>query len=514
MPIYTGADIKQDTTLSCDVCIIGSGAGGAYTAAKLAKAGKKVIVLEDGGFHTSDTFDMTERNMSPRLYQEAGARATADSSISIYQGRAVGGTTVINWTTCFRTPERVFNHWHEHHNVEGVTYKALVPHWEAIERELNVTKMTLEQTNKNNRVTYDGLKKLGWHADFLHRNVKNCAHTGYCGMGCPIDAKQSMLVTKIPEAVKAGADVYANAWVHSVKREGRKCVAVLAKIRDPQFDKLNGVTLTVKAKVTVLSGGAINTPAILLRSEVDANGRTGMRTFLHPAVSCVGVHADLIEPYVGSPQYVHSEQFVERGADKMGFLLEGGPVFPMSAGGGSPAFGKEKQSLMELLPHMSLTLALLHDGFDLKNHDEGGNVTLKPNGQPRLDYAFNERLMEGLRSACQVAARVQLAGGAKQVFTQHPLYVTNEQEIENVLGNAGYGPNQMSIGVAHVMGGCPMGTHERTSVVDSRSLRHHGFDNLFVIDGSVYPTSLTVNPQISIYGLASWASDFVLQAAG
>ncbi len=513
MPIYTGADVKQDLTLSCDVCIVGSGAGGAFVAAKLAKAGKKVIVLEDGGFHQSDTFDMTERH-GAKLYQDSGARATADSAITVYQGRAVGGTTVVNWTTCFRTPERVFDHWHEHHGVEGITHKALVPHWETIERELNVTKMTREQTNKNNLVTYDGLTKLGWHADFLRRNVKNCAHTGYCGMGCPIDAKQSMLVTKIPEAVKAGADVYANAWVQSIQRDGRKCTAVVAKIKDPQLDRKNGVTLTVKSKLTVLAGGAINTPAILLRSGVNANGRTGLRTYLHPSVAVVGVHADLIEAYVGSPQYVHSEQFVARGADKMGMLLEGGPIFPMSVGSFAPSFGEEKQRVMELLPYMSLTLALLHDGFDLKNQDEGGTVSLKANGAPRLDYPFTERFMEGLRTGAQVCARVQFAGGAKQAVSQHPLYLKNASEVDSLLAQAGYGPNQMNVGSAHVMGGCPMGKHERTSVVDSRTLRHHGFDNLFVIDGSVYPTSLTVNPQLSIYGLASWASDFVLQAAG
>jgi choline dehydrogenase-like flavoprotein len=513
MPIYSGADIKQDRTIQCDVCIIGSGAGGAFTAAKLAKAGKKVVILEDGGYHTSDTFDMTERNMSPRLYQEAGARMTTDQAITIYQGRAVGGTTVINWTTCFRTPERVFQHWHEHHGVEGIEHKHLVPHWETIEKELNVTKMTLEQTNKNNRVTYDGLKKLGWHADFLSRNVKNCAHTGYCGMGCPIDAKQSMLVTKIPEAVKAGADVYANAWVQSIKRDGRKCTAVVAKLKDPQFDRLNGVTLTVNAKVTVLAAGGINTPAILLRSQIDANGRTGKRTFFHPGSAVVGLHSQLIEPFVGSPQYVHSEQFVDRGKDKMGMLIEGAPLFPMSMGGFSPTFGTEKQALIEMLPHMSLTIVLLHDGFDVANLDEGGSVSLKPNGQPRIDYAWNERFMEGLRMGTKVAAQIQFAGGAKQVFSQHPLYLNSPSEIEPALDAAKYGPNQLPVAIAHVMGGCPMGTNERLSIVDSRSLRHHGFDNLFVIDGSVYPTSLTVNPQMSIYGLASWASDFVLQAA-
>jgi choline dehydrogenase-like flavoprotein len=333
-------------------------------------------------------------------------------------------------------------------------------------------------------------------------------------MGCPIDAKQSMLVTKIPEAVRAGADVYANAWVERVTRDGRKCTSIVAKIKDPLSDKPNGATLTVRAKVAVLSGGAINTPAVLLRSNVDANGRTGKRTFLHPAVSSVGVHAELIEPFVGSPQYVHSEQFIDRGKDKMAWLIEGAPLFPGSIGGVSPAFGQEKQAVMELLPHTSLTLALLHDGFDVQNVNEGASVTLKPGGQPRIDYEWNDRLKEALKAATISTAKIQLAGGARQVISPHGIYARTPEQVDELFGAAPYGPCEVPVAVAHAMGGCPMGTNERTSIVDSSSLRHHGFDNLFVIDGSVYPTSLTVNPQLSIYGLASWASDFVVQAAG
>ncbi|MDB4987090.1 MAG: Oxidoreductase, family, partial [Myxococcaceae bacterium] len=373
MPIYTGSDVKADTTLECDVCIVGSGAGGAHVAQRLATQGKHVIVLEDGGFHASNSFDMTELNMTRRLYQEAGARGTADQSIQILQGRAVGGTTVVNWTTCFRTPKRVFEYWREHHGVEGPSYDALVPHWEQIEKRLNVAKVTLETVNKNNQVSYRGAKKLGWSVDLLSRNVKNCASTGYCGMGCPIDAKQSMLVTMLPEAVRAGADLYANAWVTRLTRDHRKCTGVIAKMRDPVTDKPTGITLTVKAKVVVLSGGAINTPALLLRSEFDANGRTGMRTFLHPAVSGLGVHEERIEPFTGAPQYVYSDQFVERGPDKIGILLEGAPLFPVMLGSSAP-FGAEKQAMMDLLPNMSLTIALLHDGFDPQNFDDGAMV--------------------------------------------------------------------------------------------------------------------------------------------
>jgi len=508
MPILIGSDFDKDTRIACDVCIVGSGAGGAVVAEKLAVAGKKVVVLEDGGFHTSDTFNLEERSMMPRLYQEGAARATVDQGIMIAQGRAVGGTTVVNWTTCFRTPKRVIDHWREHHGVEGLSHEALTPHWESIEQRLGVVKMRLDQVNRNNMVTWAGLEKLGWHKDLLSRNVRGCAHTGYCGMGCAIDAKQSMLVTMIPAAVKAGADVYANAWVQRIARDGRKCTEVVAKLRDPLTDQFKNVTLTVNAKTTVLAGGAINTPAILLRSEIDPSGRTGKRTFLHPAIGGIGVHAEPKEPFVGSPQYVYSDQFIDRGG-KMSFLVEGAPLFPMLAGGFNNMLGMERQAFMELLPYVSVTGVLMHDGFDLKNPEEGGVVTLRPSGAPQIDYTWSEHFVEGLQAITRTALQIQLAAGALQVMLPTGRFARSEAEVERGIEHGPWQPGRALVFVAHVMGGCPMGTDPKRSVVDSKTLRHHDFDNLFVIDGSVCPTSLTVNPQISIYGMASWASQHV-----
>ncbi len=514
MPIYTGSHVLEDRTIDCDVCIVGSGAGGSVVAERLAARGKRVVVLEDGGFHTSDTFDMQERHMTPRLYQEAGARATADGAIAVVQGRAVGGTTVVNWTTCFRTPGKVFDHWAEHHGVEGPTEAALVPHWERIEQRLNVTKMRLEQVNRNNRVTWDGLERLGWHKDLLSRNVKDCAHSGYCGMGCAIDAKQSMLVTFLPDAIRAGADVYANAWVERVRTDGRRVTGVVARVRDPGTDRPSGRTLTVNARVTVLAGGGINTPAILLRSELNDNGRVGMRTFLHPAVGATGVHVEPKEPFIGSPQYVYSDQFRDRGEGKLDFLIEGAPVFPMSSAAFQAALGEEKHAMLSLLPRLSLTGALVCDGFDVADPDEGGRVSLRADGHPKIDYPFGAKLVEALEAATRATMEIQLAGGAAQVFSSHPIYARSRDDLDRVLAGASYEANRISVFCAHVMGGCAMGTDPATSVVDSRTLRHHGFDNLFVCDGSIFPTSCTVNPQISIYGHASWGAEHVAEALG
>jgi choline dehydrogenase-like flavoprotein len=141
-------------------------------------------------------------------------------------------------------------------------------------------------------------------------------------------------------------------------------------------------------------------------------------------------------------------------------------------------------------------------------------VTVRSDGAPRIDYKWTPRFVEGLREGLRNAMLVQLAGGAKQVISGHPLYARTPDEVNKVVDAAAFEPNRLPVFSAHVMGGCPMGTNERKSIVDSRTLRHHGFDNMFVIDGSVYPTSVTVNPQLSIYGLASWASQFVLQAVG
>ena len=515
MPIYTGADVREDRTIDTDVCIVGSGAGGAHVAARLAEAGKRVVVLEDGGLHISADFNMREATMVPRLYQDGGARGTDDGSISILQGRAVGGTTVVNWTTCFRTPERVIEHWHEHHGVAGLDHAALEPHWERIEKRLNVTAMELAQVNANNRVIWNGAEALGWSKHLLNRNVKHCGHTGYCGMGCPIDAKQSMLVTMIPDAVRADADVYANMWVERVVTSGKRVTEVVARVRDPKTDRLTGHTLTVRGKLVVLAGGAINTPAVLLRSELNANGRVGKRTFLHPCACVASAHKTKIEGFHGSPQYVACDEFsFERHShEKMTYLIEAVPIFPLSIGSAGSAFGTELQNLADQFAYVSASCALLHDGFDIHDPDEGGSVTLREDGSPTLKYKWTERLMHGLREATKSSALLQLKGGADYVMTFHApgIKISKPDELKQLDG-AAYGPGQMGVFSAHVMGGCAMGKDHKTSVVDSATLRHHEFDNLFVVDGSVYPTSTTVNPQLSIYGLASWASTHLVQA--
>lgn len=189
-------------------------------------------------------------------------------------------------------------------------------------------------------------------------------------------------------------------------------------------------------------------------------------------------------------------------------------MFPMLMGGFANVLGDERQAQMQLLPWCSLTAAICGDGFDVSNPEEGGRVSLKSDGNPKLEYPFTEHLRDGLREATRAVLKIQLAGGAKQAWSSHPVYARTLEEVDRVVDSASYDPCRVGIFVAHVMGGCGMGKDPAKSVVDSRTLRHHELDNLFVVDGSVYPTSLTVNPQLSIYGLASWASQHVAGAVG
>lgn len=509
--IVTGADFAGDadhhTEVRCDVCVIGSGAGGAMLAAGLAQRGLSVVILEEGGHHTSRDFDLQEGTAYPMLYQERGMRATADLAITIMQGRAVGGSTTVNWTTCFRTPERILRHWSEAHGVDELD---LAPHFEAVEARLGIAPWPEEAANENNRVLLEGARRLGWEANPLRRNVRGCANSGYCGMGCPVDAKQSMLVTTIPEAIEQGATLYADTRADRLEVEGDRVVAIRATVLNRGSGRPTPHRLRIVPKVAVSSCGAINGPALLLRSGLGKFGPVGKRTFLHPVVAMAAIFDRPIRPWGGAPQSIGSHQFADRGADRVGFFLETPPVQPMLAATAFNGFGLDHQQFVAKLPHLAVLIGLAIDG--LLPGDEGGTVSLRDDGRVKVDYPVRAPIAEAFRAASVTMARIQLAAGASEVRSLHvdPVVLRSEADLPK-LEAAPYGSLEHSIFTAHQMGGCAMGRDPASSVVDS-TLRHHRVRNLFVVDGSVFPTSLGVNPSETIYALGHRARDHVAAA--
>ena len=498
--VVDGARATADLTLDADVCIVGTGAGGAVTAATLARAGLSVLMLEEGGYYTHEDFTMREKDTEPRLYQEGMSRATSDGAIAILQGRAVGGTTVVNWTTCFRTPVDVIEHWKKKHGISGFAYADLVPHYEAIEQRLAIAKVTVGSMNPNNRTLYDGCTKLGWAVDTLRRNVHACMQTGFCHLGCPVNAKRSMLVTMIPDAIDAGARLVFRARADRFDLQAGSVKALRGTLLDAEGQKPTGRTFVVKAKRFIVCGGAINSPALLLRSGIDAGGLVGTRTFLHPVVGSAAIYEEAIEPSRGAPQSAASHHFAHRG-DEVGFFLEAVPWYPALIAATTPGFGRAHETAFLESPHTALHIAIAIDGF----HDDvpGGRVTLRESGAPLVEYPIVPKLWNAFRFAQKRLAEMQFASGAKSVRTIHELPVVMTGKVdEAAIDNARWEKGSVPISTAHQMGGCRMGDDPKSSVVRSTDLRCHTLDNLHVIDGSVFPTSLGVNPQQSIYGLA------------
>ncbi|MCP4503934.1 MAG: GMC family oxidoreductase [Deltaproteobacteria bacterium] len=498
--ILEGQTVEKGLALSCDVCVVGSGAGGGTTAAVLAKAGLHVIVVEEGGYFTQNRFRMLEAESFPNLYQEGGQRTTKDLSAAIYQGRSVGGGTTVNWTTCFHLPEETLEHWSKKRGVRSLTNDALAPHYKAMEKRLGIHKVDLAQVNKNNRLLYDGCKKLGWKVDTLKRNVRGCAQTGYCGLGCPIDAKQSTLITTLPDAMNHGATVISRCRVEKLHQEGSHIRSLSAVFLDAFGRKETGVKVDIKAKKFILSAGSIGSPSILLKSGISSgSGLTGKRTFLHPVIGCGAIFDEEVHGYHGAPQGAASHHFAHRG-DEMGYFMEVVPLQPLFVSGGIGGFGKTHFDTMQQLPNLQVSIAIGIDGL----HDfQGGEVGIDKDGNPQLDYQFSEHHFKAFRHATKSLSRVQLAAGAKEVLTLHDPAgkIYKESDVDTVIDALPFAANQIYIGSAHQMGGLPMSDEKEKGVVRAEDLRHFDVDNLHVFDGSVFPTSLGVNPQLSIYGL-------------
>ncbi len=496
-----GAIAGADLTLTCDVCVIGSGAGGAVAAATLAQHGRDVLVVEEGGLYTARDFTMHELDVDPKLYQDGMQRTTLDQAITVLQGRAVGGTTVVNWTTSFRTPEDVVEHWKREHAVGGFTYADLLPHYERMEARLGIHEVTVESMNANNRKLYEGCRKLGWHAETLRRNVVACIQTGQCGLGCPVNAKRSMLVTMIPDAVEAGARVLYRARVDRLETAAGEVTSATATLLDNDGYAPTGRRASIRAKTFVLSGGAINGPGLLLRSAITSAGRVGERTFLHPVVISLAHYDEAIEPWRGAPQSAASHHFANRG-DDVGVFFEAMPAYPGLTGVVVPNFGDKHFEGMRAVKNTAIHIALAVDGFHAGT--PGGKVKLRESGAPALDYPIPPKLWEAFRFAQRKLAELQLASGADAVTTGHdpPLVLRNARDLDAIDAQL-WEPGSVGVGTAHQMGGCAMGDDPKNAVVRSEDLRHHTLKNLYVMDGSVFPTSLGVNPQESIYGLSS-----------
>jgi choline dehydrogenase-like flavoprotein len=490
--------------ISCDVAIVGTGAGGGITAELLTAAGLSVVLIEEGPLRSSRDFKQIEAEAYPALYQDSANRQTADKAISILQGRCVGGSTTVNWTSSFRTPSDTLAFWRERFELPGLTDDAMSRWFLQAEQRLNVNAW-LVPPNPNNDKLRLGAARLGISAGAILRNVKACWNLGSCGMGCPTNAKQSMLLTTLPAALDRGATLLVQTRAERLEIVGDAVQAVVC-VPVALNGRANSSRGTrVQARHVVVAGGAINSPALLLRSQApDPHGLLGRRTFLHPVVASTAIFDEAIEGWHGAPQTMYSDHFL--GIDPIdgpiGYKLEAPPMHPVLASITIPGFGPGMASAMRDFARTQALLALLRDGFH--EQSRGGRVELRPDGSPLLDYPLNDFVFDGARRALLSMAEIQFSAGALTVSPAHEMATPYRSwtEAKQAIQALPMKPYLTRVVSAHVMGGCGMAGRAELGVTRPDG-RHWQLQNLSVHDGSLFPTSIGANPQLSVYGLTT-----------
>jgi long-chain-alcohol oxidase len=480
--------IGRDSDLSCEVCVVGSGAGGGVAAAVLARAGLDVVVLEAGPHVEDAGFGGPEVDAYRGLYLDSAALTTVDGGIGLLAGSCVGGTTAINYTTSFRTPEELKAEWGE--PFTSADYDASA---DAVCERLSVTTGE-SRPSRRDAVMARGLERLGWHVAAMPRNVRGCEQgvlCGRCGFGCAAGAKQSTLVTWLVDAQAAGARILPSTRAErlAVRNGSHRVEARTAA----------GHRVGVTARVVVVAAGALHTPALLRRSRL-GNDHVGRHLHLHPTTGVCAVFDEEIRPWEGTVQALYSDEHSSLTGD-FGLKYETAPVHP----GVLVAFGPWDGAT----PHAELVGQLRRmSGIGLLLRDRSeGDVRVGRDGGPRVRYRLGEFDVRHVRAGIDGAARIFEAAGARRIFSSHARFVGYEpgsSARERFLADAdtvGYGPGRCTFFSFHLMGSARMGAAPAGAACRPTG-ELWGTDGVYVMDGSSFPSASGVNPMITIEAIA------------
>jgi choline dehydrogenase-like flavoprotein len=507
--VVPGAACRGEVRRTADVVVVGSGAGGAVAAARLAEAGLEVVVLESGGLWTAADFTEREAEMTEHLYADQGLQATEDLGVALFQGNTVGGGTTVNWMAMLRPEPHVRAEWARRFGVEVAVRREMDAALDRVWADVHARPMPADAHSANNRLLLDGAAALGWRVRALELNARGCVRSGFCGLGCRYDAKQGTLLTYVPRALAAGAVVHADAVVDRIEDRGG-VHRVHARLHD-RDSRRPTATLVVDAARVVLAAGAVGTPAILERSGMGGGG-VGCFLRVHPTSAVSGLYGHEVQANTGVPMSAICDHFSAAGPHGYGFWLEAPPLQPSVAAVGTAGFGRAHFRAARDYPRLGALVALVRDGAELER--SSGGVRLDRTGRVRIRYRLSPADARLLREAMAAAARVHLAAGAREVRTLHtePLIVRSEAGVAEVLRRS-TAPNDLTVFSAHVNGTCRLGRDPQTSGAASDTARlgqRHGAPGVWIADGSLLPTGLGVNPQATIMALAHLVADAML----
>ena len=519
--IIQGRTVRQDLRETVDVCVIGSGAGGAVAAKELAQAGLSVAVLEAGENHDPTTFSRYTPEMLLRLFWDGGMRTTHDGSVLISQGRHVGGSTVHNLCYTVRTPDPILERWEAEFGTQDLSPSDLSPSLDRVEATLGVNQIREAQVNRLNQIIRRGCHAMGWRGLVQRHNRAACPDcSADCVLGCPVSqpgiGKQSMAVSYIPQALEAGARLYTDCLTEGIVAENGRVVGATARFRSgdmllPEQAKPKPSSsensagkrgretyrLTVRSSAVVLAAGAINSPQLWLSSRLSDPGKqVGRNLHLHPAIFIGGIFDEEVDAYQGIPQSFYVDHFLDlaRNPDSGYILMPAFGPMPLVAAS-MPSFGRAHRDLMRSYRNAAGVLVLLHD-------QSPGRVKVNRRGNPVIRYRLNRTDKASLVEGLIHGAQLLFAAGAKQVTLPYTRggVLKSESDLE-VIRQRGIVENEILIASSHPQGTLRMGSDSRRTVVDSYGSAHT-VDGLFVADASLFPTSIGVPPMLTIAAMA------------
>jgi choline dehydrogenase-like flavoprotein len=510
-PLETFTPSGDEVTLEADVCVVGSGAGGGVMAGRLSEAGLKVVVLEAGGYFEEPDFTQLELPAYQNLFWRGGPTPSADLNISLQAGACLGGGTVINWTNSLRTTPWVREQWEHEFGLEGLAGTPFEGHLDAIWERLGVNRDCSDLNAAQQRMRA-GAEKLGWHFTLADRNVDPSRYSyetaGYIGFGDQTGAKQSTLKTYLRDAAAHGAVLVPRCGVERVLVEAGRAAGVTARYTDPVSGR--SAAVTVRAPQVVVAAGALESPALLLRSGIGGPA-VGDYLRLHPCTAVLGYYSEDTQSWLGAPHagLVHEFENVQ---DGHGFLIEGAQ-YTTGVGASAAPFtdGRSHKNLMANFRHGASFIGLLRD----RGH---GRVTIDSAGQSVPTYAVTDEVDVGnTLHAIDAQIRLHEAAGAQQILAVAgglPTWRWGEavgpfvERVQRIPLRAG-GWRLFS---AHQMGTCRMGTDPATSVAGPWG-ELHDTAGVWIGDGSAFPTASGTNPMITIMALAHRNADAVAAAA-
>ncbi|MFI5028894.1 MAG: GMC family oxidoreductase N-terminal domain-containing protein [Solirubrobacterales bacterium] len=481
----------------CDVVIVGSGAGGAVAAATLAEAGLDVVVLEAGDRYDRDSYPTEPLDAIASLYRDGGLTiAEGRPPIPVPVARVVGGTTVINSGTCFRAPGPVLEDWRQRF---GVSWAGeLGPDYAEAEEFLRVTPLDPERMGRNGQLAMEGAEAIGAAGGPISRNAGDCVQCSSCPFGCQIDAKRGMHVSYLPRAVAAGARIRAGVQVRKVLVEDGRAVGVRCSTGGGASGNGHRHPYTVRARRGVIvAGGALGTPELLLRSGLGGR-QVGRSLHIHPACWVGARYEEEVRGWEGVMQSYYVDQW-----EPQGILLEA-TFTPLAFGGawllGS---GREHQRAMLDFGHVGSIGVHLSDR-------SSGRVGLAGDGSLRATYKLTADDARLLSFGIARAAEIHFAAGATEVYPNIARIGTLRPGQLAEFEATAFKPSELRLEAFHPMGTARIAADPGEGVCAADG-SVNGTTGLYVADASLFPTSVGVNPMMTVIAFAKQVSRGIAQ---